>query len=100
MLASARHFFLCRVDVHDPAGHMRLTPLVGRKMFLTEKYQRVTSCKLCILEHSNEIGLVAVTCGYFGIGQLGFERWRDAYRGNGVEGPASARPVPSDVRVG
>jgi hypothetical protein len=46
-------------------------------MFMT-KDQREIQRKLRILRYAEEIGHVAKTCRYFGIGRASFYRWRKA----------------------
>jgi len=47
------------------------------------KDQREIQRKLRILRHAEEIGHVAKTCRYFGVGRSSFYRWREAYRKRG-----------------
>ncbi|MBG6174258.1 transposase-like protein [Labrenzia sp. EL_208] len=50
------------------------------------KDQREIQRKLRILRHAEEIGHVAKTCRYFGVGRSSFYRWREAYRKRGEAG--------------
>ncbi len=47
-------------------------------MFI-KKDQREIQCKLRILRYAEDIGHVAKTCRYFGIGRTSFYRWRNEY---------------------
>ena len=50
------------------------------------KDHREIRCKLPILRYAEEIGHVAKTCRYFGIGRASFYRWRKAYAERGEAG--------------
>ena len=54
------------------------------------KDQREIARKLRILQHAEEIGHVAKTCRYFGVGRSSFYRWREAYRKHGDAGRGRA----------
>ena len=43
-----------------------------------------------ILDHAVETGIVAKTCGYFGVPRSLFYVWRNAYQEHGEEGQAHA----------
>ena len=58
------------------------------------KDQREIQRKLRILRHAEEIGHVARTCRYFGIGRSSFYRWRQAYTERGEAGLINAPPIP------
>ncbi|QEW29522.1 MerR family transcriptional regulator [Roseovarius indicus] len=58
------------------------------------KDQREIQRKLRILRHAEEIGHVARTCRYFGIGRSSFYRWRQAYAERGEAGLINAPPIP------
>jgi len=58
------------------------------------KDQREIQRKLRILRYAEEIGHVAKTCRYFGIGRASFYRWRKAYAERGEAGLINAPPVP------
>ena len=58
------------------------------------KDQREIRRKLRILRYAEEIGHVARTCCYFGIGRASFYRWRKAYAERGEAGLINARPIP------
>jgi transposase-like protein len=47
------------------------------------KDQREIQRKLRILRYAEELGHVAKTCRYFGIGRSRFYRWRQAYAERG-----------------
>ena len=51
------------------------------------KDQREIQRELRILKHAEDIGHVAKTCRYFGVGRASFYRWRKAYaeRGEALE---------------
>ena len=50
------------------------------------KDQREIQRKLRILRYAEEIGHVAKTCRYFGIGRTSFYRWRKASASNLING--------------
>ena len=56
--------------------------------------QREIQRKLRILRYADEIGHVAKTCRYFGIGRTSFYRWRQAYAKYGEAGLVDAPPIP------
>jgi len=56
--------------------------------------QREIRRKLRILRYTEEIGQVAKTCRYFGIGRASFYRWRKAYTERGETGLINAPPIP------
>lgn len=58
------------------------------------KDQREIQRKLRILRYAEEIGHVAKTCRYFGIGRASFYRWRKAYIEGGEAGLINAPPIP------
>ena len=58
------------------------------------KDQREIQRKLRILRYAEEIGHVAKTCRYFGIGRASFYRWRKAYTERGEAGLINAPPIP------
>ena len=58
------------------------------------KDQREIQRKLRILRYAKEIGHVAKTCRYFGIGRSSFYRWRQAYAERGEAGLVNAPPIP------
>ena len=58
------------------------------------KDQREIQRKLRILRYAEEIGHVAKTCRYFGIGRSSFYRWRQAYAERGEAGLVNAPPIP------
>ena len=58
------------------------------------KDQREIRRKLRILRHAEEVGHVAKTCRYFGIGRASFYRWRKAYTERGETGLINAPPIP------
>ncbi|SLN74275.1 hypothetical protein ROG8370_03662 [Roseovarius gaetbuli] len=58
------------------------------------KDQREIGRKLRILRYAEEIGHVAKTCRYFGIGRASFYRWRKAYAEHGEAGLINAPPIP------
>jgi transposase InsO family protein len=62
-------------------------------MFMN-KDQREIQRKLRILRYADEIGHVAKTCRYFGIGRSSFYRWRQAYAERGEAGLVNAPPIP------
>ena len=62
-------------------------------MFMN-KDQREVQRKLRILRYADEIGHVAKTCGYFGIGRSRFNLWRQAYAERGEAGMDKAPPIP------
>lgn len=57
------------------------------------KDQREIQRKLRILRHAEEIGHVAKTCRYFGVGRSSFYRWREAYRKRGEAGLVNHPPI-------
>jgi len=63
------------------------------EMFMN-KDQREIQRKLRILRYADEIGHVAKTCRYFGIGRTSFYRWRQAYAKYGEAGLVNAPPIP------
>jgi transposase InsO family protein len=58
------------------------------------KDQREIRRKLRILRYAEDIGHVARTCCYFGIGRASFYRWRKAYAERGEAGLINAPPIP------
>ena len=58
------------------------------------KDQRDIQRKLRILRYAEEIGHVAKTCRYFGIGRTSFYRWRKGYAERGEAGLINAPPIP------
>lgn len=58
------------------------------------KDQREIQRKLRILRYAAEIGHVAKTSRYFGIGRSSFYRWRPAYSIRGESGLINAPPIP------
>lgn len=58
------------------------------------KDQREIQRKLRILRYAEELGHVAKTCRYFGIGRSSFYRWRQAYAERGEAGLVNAPPIP------
>ena len=50
--------------------------------------------KLRIFRYADEIGHVAKTCRYFGVGRSSFCRWRQAYEARGEAGLINAPPLP------
>ena len=58
------------------------------------KDQREIPRKLRVLRYAEEIGHVAKTCRYFGIGRASFYRWRKAYSERGEAGLINAPPIP------
>jgi transposase InsO family protein len=64
-----------------------------KEMFMN-KDQREIQRKLRILRYADEIGHVAKTCRYFGIGRTSFYRWRQAYAKYGEAGLVNAPPIP------
>jgi transposase InsO family protein len=58
------------------------------------KDQREIQRKLRILRYAEEIGHVAKTCRYFGIGRTSFYRWRKDYAERGEAGLINAPPIP------
>ena len=59
-----------------------------------DKNKREIQRKLRILRYADEIGHVAKTCRYFGIGRASFYRWRKAYSERGEAGLINAPPIP------
>ena len=58
------------------------------------KDKREIQRKLRVLRYAEEIGHVAKTCRYFGIGRASFYRWRKAYSERGEAGLINAPPIP------
>lgn len=57
------------------------------------KVQRVIQRKLRVLRYAKEIGRVAKSCWYFGIGRASFCRKRKAYAERGEAGLINAPPI-------
>jgi len=58
------------------------------------KDQREIQRKLRILRYAEELGHVAKTCRYFGIGRSSFYRWRQAYAERGEAGLVQFQEQP------
>ena len=58
------------------------------------KSERDVQRKLRVLKHAEQIGDVAKTCRYFGIGRASFYRWRTAYQRDGEPGLANRKTAP------
>jgi transposase InsO family protein len=63
-------------------------------MISMNKSERDVQRKLRVLKHAEQIGDVAKTCRYFGIGRAGFYRWRTAYQRDGEPGLANRKTAP------
>jgi hypothetical protein len=73
----------CAVDMPLLVGHFLLPPRFGTKEMFMNKDQREIQRELRILRYAEELGHVAKTCRYFGIGRSSFYRWRQAYAERG-----------------
>ena len=62
------------------------------------KDQREIQPKLRILRYAEELGHVAKTCRYFGMGRSSFYRWRHAYAERGEAGLVNAPPIAQMAR--
>lgn len=58
------------------------------------KDRREIQRKLRILRYVDEMGHVAKTCRFFGIGRTRFYRWRDAYAKHGEDGLINRPSIP------
>jgi transposase InsO family protein len=63
-------------------------------MISMNKSERDVQRKLRVLKHAEQIGDVAKTCRYFGIGRASFYRWRTAYQRDGEPGLANRKTAP------
>jgi transposase len=60
------------------------------------KIERDIQRKLRILKHAEQIGDVAKTCRYFGIGRASFYRWKAAFQRQGEAGLANRKTAPKN----
>lgn len=58
--------------------------------------ERVIQHKLKVLRHAEQIGNVAKTCRYFGIGRASLYRWKAAFKARGEQGLVNAKPIPKN----
>jgi hypothetical protein len=60
------------------------------------KIERDIQRKLRILRHAEQIGDVAKTCRYFGIGRASFYHGKAAFQRQGEAGLANRKPAPKN----